>query len=138
MPWSPYSASLLIGEGAVTDSGMRSGFPVLSFTDRARLREWLVANHASSAGIYLRIYKKHSGIPSVSFEEVLDEGLCFGWSESKRLRGDERSYLQRFAPRRAKGTASERNLDHARRLIEQGLMTPAGLAALGDLTHDSR
>lgn len=120
------------------DSGMRSGFPVLSFADRASLREWLVANHASSAGIYLRIYKKHSGIPSVSFEEVLDEGLCFGWSESKRLRGDERSYLQQFTPRRAKGTASKRNLDHARRLIEQGLMTPAGLDALGDLAHDSR
>src|SRR5437763_12826042 len=116
---------------------MKGEFPVLSFADRASLRAWLVANHARSEGIYLRIYKKHSGIASVSFEEVLDEGLCFGWSESKRYRGDERSYLQQFTPRRTRGTASKRNLDHARRLIEQGLMTPAGMAALDAPPHDS-
>ena len=116
---------------------MKSEFPVLVFADRASLRAWLMANHARSEGIYLRIYKKHSGIPSVSFEEVLDEGLCFGWSESKRFRGDERSYLQQFTPRRTKGTTSKRNREHVRRLIEQGLMTPAGMAALGDETHGS-
>jgi uncharacterized protein YdeI (YjbR/CyaY-like superfamily) len=105
-------------------------FPVKSFENRAILRAWLEENHAASAGIYVRIYKLRSGVQSVTFEEVLDEGLCFGWSENKRLPGDERSYLQRFTPRKGKGTTSARNVEHARRLIAQGLMKPAGLRAL--------
>jgi uncharacterized protein YdeI (YjbR/CyaY-like superfamily) len=68
----------------------------------------------------------------VSFEEVLDEGLCFGWSENKRLPGDELSYLQRFTPRAGKSTSSARNIEHAKQLIADGLMTPSGLAALGE------
>jgi uncharacterized protein YdeI (YjbR/CyaY-like superfamily) len=104
--------------------------PVLSFADRKKLRDWLADNHASSKGVYVRIYKRRSGAPSVTFEEVLDEGLCFGWSENKRLPGDEMSYLQRFTPRSSKGTTSARNIEHAKQLIAEGLMTPAGLAAL--------
>jgi uncharacterized protein YdeI (YjbR/CyaY-like superfamily) len=117
---------------------MVRGFPVLSFADRASPRAWLVAHHARSAGIYLRLSKKRFGIPSVSFEEVLDEGLCFGWSERTRLRGDDTSYLQRFTPRRTKGTTSERNRDRIRRLIDRGVMTPAGLAALETASPQSR
>ena len=105
--------------------------PALSFEGRASLRAWLEKHHTTSTGIWLRIYMKQSGIPSVSFEEVLDEGLCFGWSESKRRKGDEKSYLQRFSPRQTVGTASQRNVLRAKRLIAEGRMTPAGLAALG-------
>lgn len=105
--------------------------PILEFASRSLLREWLVQNHQSSKGIFVRIYKKHSGIESVTFEEVLDEGLCFGWSENKRLPGDAASYLQRFTPRSSKGTASKRNEEHAKQLIADGLMTQAGLTALG-------
>jgi uncharacterized protein YdeI (YjbR/CyaY-like superfamily) len=104
--------------------------PVLSFADATELRGWLEENHQTSAGIWVRIYKKNSGVPSATFEDVLDEGLCFGWSESKRVRGDQLSYLQQFAPRRTRGTTSKRNLEHAQRLIEQQRMTPAGLRAL--------
>ena len=82
-------------------------------------------------GIWLRIYKKDSGVASVSFVEVLEEGLCFGWSESKRIKGDDVSYLQQFIPRRTKGTTSKRNREYAKRLITEGRMTPAGLIALG-------
>lgn len=110
---------------------MNPELPILSFADAAALRQWLEANHATSSGIYVRIYKKHADTASVGFEEVLDEGLCFGWSESTRLKGDEQSYLQKFTPRRTKGTASERNRRHAARLIQEGRMTPAGLDALG-------
>ena len=105
--------------------------PIVSFADRAALRAWLEASHDRSAGIFVRIYKKASGVAGVTFEDVLDEGLCFGWSESNRLAGDERSYLQRFTPRRRAGTTSDRNLRHATRLIAEGRMTPSGLAALG-------
>jgi uncharacterized protein YdeI (YjbR/CyaY-like superfamily) len=78
----------------------------------------------------VRVFKKQSGRASVSFNELLDEGLCFGWSESLRRSGDTISYLQRFGPRRRKGTASLRNRRHAERLVKEGRMTPAGLSAL--------
>ena len=105
--------------------------PILTFESAAELRAWLEANHASSGGIWLRIFKKHAAAASVSFEQVLDAGLCFGWSESSRRSFDQHSYLQRFTPRKARGTQSPRNRERARRLIEAGRMTPAGLRALG-------
>ena len=106
-------------------------FPVLEFRSSNDLRTWLAKNYETSSGIWIRIYKANVGIESVSFEEVLDEGLCFGWSESMRRKDDEQSYLQRFTPRRRKGTASTRNLAHVERLIKERKMMPAGLKALG-------
>jgi uncharacterized protein YdeI (YjbR/CyaY-like superfamily) len=105
--------------------------PVKSFVTRDELRTWLEANHASHAGLWVRLFKVSSGEPSVTFEDVLDEGLCFGWSESMRRPYDAKSYLQRFTPRRGKGTVSARNKAHVEKLIAEGLMTPAGLRALG-------
>ena len=110
---------------------MKTELPFLEFRTVADLRQWLEDNHASSDGILVRIYRRDSGIASVSFEDVLDEGLCFGWSESTRLKGDDVSYLQTFTPRKTSGTASERNRRHAQRLIQEGRMTAAGLKALG-------
>ena len=111
---------------------MRSleNYPILAFETSDALHDWLEDHHDTSAGIWLRIYKKGSGNRSVTFEQVLDEGLCFGWSESMRRRYDEESYLQKFAPRKVVGTQSARNLARARLLIEQGRMKPSGLAAL--------
>lgn len=110
---------------------MKDELPIVRFEHVAALREWLEANYATSDGIFVRIYKKHSGVTSVSFEDVLDEGLCFGWSESTRLKGDDTSYLQKFTPRKTKGTTSERNRHRASRFMEEGRMTRAGLVALG-------
>ena len=111
---------------------MTSDLPILSFETVAALRSWLESNHDSSTGIFVRIYKKGSNITSVSFEDVLDEGLCFGWSESMRLKGDDVSYLQKFTPRKTKGTTSERNKLHAKQLIKEGRMTASGLEKLGN------
>lgn len=105
--------------------------PILDFKTSDELRAWLEEHHDSSGGMWLRIYKKKSGIQSVTFEQVLDEGLCFGWSESKRRKYDSDSYLQRFTPRKSIGTTSARNLARAELLIRQGRMTPSGLKALG-------
>ena len=105
--------------------------PTLEFTDAHALRAWLEKHHKDSGGIWIRIFKKNSGFPSVSFEEVLDEGLCFGWSESMRRSCDKASYLQKFTPRKSRGTKSARNLARAQALVEQGKMRPAGLEALG-------
>ncbi|HII84056.1 MAG TPA: hypothetical protein HA271_04280 [Methanobacterium subterraneum] len=110
---------------------VKKELPILSFNSAKELREWLMENHALSSGIWLRIYKKNSGVESVTFEEVLDEGLSFGWSEGKRIKGDEKSYLQRFTPRRTIGTTSKRNLEHVKRLIRENQMMPSGLKALG-------
>jgi len=105
--------------------------PILEFQSSDELRAWLTKNHEISDGIWIRIYKKQAGVKSVSFEEVLDEGLCFGWSESMRRKGDDKSYLQRFTPRRKTGTTSNRNLERVERLIKDRKMMPTGLRALG-------
>ena len=105
--------------------------PTVEFTNAQALRTWLEKHHNDSSGIWIRIFKKNSGMPSVTFEEVLDEGLCFGWSESMRRSCDKVSYLQKFTPRKSRGTKSARNLARAKALIEQGKMQPAGLKALG-------
>jgi uncharacterized protein YdeI (YjbR/CyaY-like superfamily) len=104
--------------------------PILEFETAEVLHAWLKDHHATSKGIWLRIYKKSSNVRSVAFEQVLDEGLCFGWSESTRRKYDDNSYLQKFSPRRTMGTKSARNLARAQALIEQGKMKLSGLAAL--------
>jgi len=114
----------------------RPELPVLEFQSSDDLRTWLTKNHETSDGIWIRIYKANSGVKSVSFEAVLDEGLCFGWSESLRHKGDDKSYLQRFTPRRTKGTTSKRNREHVERLIKERRMMPAGLKALGIESSD--
>ena len=109
----------------------RAELPILAFTSADELHVWLENHHAESRGIWLRIFKKNSGVPSVSFEDVLDQGLCFGWSESSRCSYDNISYLQRFTPRKTLGTQSKRNAERVRALIREGRMTQAGLTALG-------
>ncbi|MGB4967483.1 MAG: hypothetical protein WBO35_04750 [Candidatus Saccharimonadales bacterium] len=101
-----------------------------AFASRAVLRDWLERNHDSSPGLLVRIYKKLGDQPSVTFEDVLEEGLCFGWSESQRLKGSNLYYLQRFTPRKTKGTTSERNKKLVTKLEKIGLMTDAGRAKL--------
>lgn len=110
---------------------MAHSLPVVSFESRDLVRSWLEENASTSLGILVRVFKKQSGVVSVSFEDLLEEGLCFGWSESKRLKGDAKSYLQQFTPRRSLGTTSLRNKRLADRLVAEGRMTPVGLAALG-------
>jgi uncharacterized protein YdeI (YjbR/CyaY-like superfamily) len=119
------------GNKAVMDIMSDENLPILSFQDTQALREWLLENHQQSKGIWLQIYKKASDIKSVSFDEVLDEGLCFGWSESKRRSFDQSSYLQCFTPRKKPGTQSQRNLLRAQHLIQTGRMTLFGLKMLG-------
>lgn len=116
----------------VSPAGNRGcDLPVPAVASAASLHAWLVENHAESSGIRVRIFRKNTGIPSVTFDEVPGEGLCFGWSESRREKFDGDSCHQKFTPRRTKGTASERNRQHASQLIREGRMTPAGLRAPG-------
>jgi uncharacterized protein YdeI (YjbR/CyaY-like superfamily) len=81
--------------------------------------------------VWVRLARAASGRRSVSFIDLLEEGLCFGWRESTRHAGDDAFYLQRFAPRRGRGRISEHNRRLVARLAAEGRMTPAGYAALG-------
>lgn len=105
--------------------------PILSFASADELEAWLRQNHRTSSGVWLRLFRTASASASVRFEEVLELGLAYGWSESQRRSYDRDSYLQRFTPRKGRGTTSQRNLTIVRRLISEGRMTDAGLAALG-------
>lgn len=102
--------------------------------DRAAWRSWLEQNHEStkakrgaSNGIWLVYYKAKSGKPSVTYSEAVKEALCFGWIDSKVKSLDDDRYMQIFTPRKPKSVWSKLNKQYIEELIEQGLMTEAGL-----------
>lgn len=102
-----------------------------SFTTAADLWAWLAEHHADHPGLWVVVEKRGSATPSVTFDELLEAGIAFGWSESTRRSNDATSYLQRFTPRRGKGTTSARNLAIADRLEREGRMSEHGRRALG-------
>src|SRR5215475_1951535 len=96
-----------------------------SFRGAREFRAWLEKHHAESDGLLLRIYKKESGTATVTYAEALDEALCFGWIDGQKLPLDEKSWVQKFTPRRPKSGWSKKNTQHATRLIKSGAMTAA-------------
>lgn len=105
----------------------KTDFPVLFFESQDEWRTWLEQNHNAARGVWLRFYKKGSGIVSLNYPGALDEALCFGWIDGQSKTFDEKSYLQKFTPRRAKSIWSKRNIEHIARLIKEGKMKPSGL-----------
>lgn len=99
---------------------------------------WLQKNHDRSEGIWLRFYKQSSGRKSVNHAEALDQALCFGWIDGQAKPKDERSWLQKFTPRRAKSGWSKLNTSHVERLIKSDQMARAGLAAVVAAKADGR
>src|SRR5262252_6842148 len=110
----------------------------LSFKSSAAFRAWLKKHHGRSEGMLLRIYKKDSGVASVTYADALDQALCFGWIDGQKLPCDAESWLQKFTPRRAGSGWSKRNTEHARRLIDAGEMTDAGRAEVKAAQADGR
>lgn len=76
--------------------------PIIAFKTQKVWRSWLTKNHAKSNGLWIKIYKKHTGIPTVTYPEALDEALCFGWIDGQVKSIDDKTYVQRFTPRRPK------------------------------------
>jgi len=111
---------------------------ILRFRSPAEFRKWLSVNHRQSDGIWLRIFKKDSKEPTVTYAEALDEALCFGWIDGQKQRNDECSWLQRFTPRRPNGGWSKINTQHAERLIQAGRMKTAGRAEIDGAKKDGR
>lgn len=109
---------------------MENNLPIQTFKDRNELRQWLEKNSTTSKGLRVKLYKVKAKSVSISFQDLLEEGLCFGWSESKRHPYDEVSYLQFFTPRKTKGTTSQRNMLLIKKLIQENRMNEQGLIAL--------
>lgn len=93
-------------------------------------RAWLKKNHASCAGVWLVYAKKHSGIPSLTYNDAVEEALCFGWIDSKINPIDDAFYMQVFTPRKLKSAWSALNRARVERLLASGLMTAAGLVVI--------
>jgi uncharacterized protein YdeI (YjbR/CyaY-like superfamily) len=109
-----------------------------SFRSSTELRAWMAKEHARAPGLLLRIYKKNSGVPSVTYAEALDQALCFGWIDGQKLPFDANSWVQKFTPRTARSGWSRINVAHADRLIREGQMTPAGLKEVEAAKSDGR
>jgi uncharacterized protein YdeI (YjbR/CyaY-like superfamily) len=109
---------------------MTEELEVVAFESVDQLWTWLAGNHATHPGVWVRLQTTRSAVPSVGFHDLLEAGLAYGWSESSRRAYDSTSFLQRFTPRRSRGTSSARNLTIAARLEADGRMTAAGRRAL--------
>jgi uncharacterized protein YdeI (YjbR/CyaY-like superfamily) len=111
----------------------------LIVSDAAAWRRWLAEHHEQPTGVWLILAKKGTSEPtSLSYDEALDEALCHGWIDGQVQRRDERTYKQRFTPRRARSKWSKRNVGIVARLLGDGRMHPAGLAAVEDAKADGR
>jgi uncharacterized protein YdeI (YjbR/CyaY-like superfamily) len=99
----------------------------LYFRTRVEWRKWLDENHSKEQGIWLIYYKKLSGKPSISYNDAVEEALCFGWIDGKIKRVNDDYYIQWFTHRRPGSKWSNLNIGRAEKLINEGIMRPEGL-----------
>jgi uncharacterized protein YdeI (YjbR/CyaY-like superfamily) len=112
--------------------------PVEAFPNKQALAEWLEIQHDEAEGLWLKIAKKGSNVPTVTYAEAVEVALCYGWIDGLVRSFDERFYLQRFTPRRAKSKWSKINRAKAEALIASGDMRPAGLREVERAKADGR
>lgn len=110
----------------------------LPFATPQDWRNWLETNHATAPELTLKLYKKASGIPSITWEEAVIEALAFGWIDGVKRPGDDQHWLQRFTPRRPRSGWSQKNRTHVERLIAEGRMALAGLKQVDAAKADGR
>ena len=106
------------------------------FADREAFRAWLDEHHATASELWMGLYKKGSGRPSITWPEAVDEALCFGWIDSVRQRIDDDSYMNRFTPRKPNSNWSAVNLRRVEELTKQRRMRAAGLKAFRERRED--
>ena len=112
--------------------------PILAFKSQQAWNTWLVAQAASSEGLWLKLAKKSAGIAGVSKSEAVDTALCHGWIDGQLDSFDDQYSLVRFTPRRSASKWSEKNRTRALQLIESGQMLPAGLKEIERAQKDGR
>ena len=108
------------------------------FKSGETLETWMRAHHDKAPELWLKIHKKGSGLPSVSQAEALDVMLCWGWIDGLRKSFDDKSFLQRYTPRRAKSIWSQVNREHVARLKKAGRMTAHGQRQIDAAKGDGR
>jgi uncharacterized protein YdeI (YjbR/CyaY-like superfamily) len=108
------------------------------FRTESAFERWLRANHARASEVWIRIYKKSAGVPTITPAQALDVALCWGWIDGLRKAFDEQSFLQRYSPRRAKSVWSQINRDNVARLTAAGRMTPHGQRHVDAAKADGR
>ncbi|HEY6554552.1 MAG TPA: YdeI/OmpD-associated family protein [Vicinamibacteria bacterium] len=111
---------------------------IKSFRTQAAFAAWMKANHARETELWLKVHKKDSGLPSVTTAQALDVALCWGWIDGLRKSFDDRSFLQRYTPRRARSIWSQINREHVARLTAAGRMTPHGQRQVDAAKADGR
>ena len=111
---------------------------IKSFRSEADFERWLRSNHARETELWLKIYKKGSGVATVTYAQALDVALCWGWIDGIKKSFDEHSFLQRFTPRKAKSIWSQINRDHVARLTAAGRMTSHGQRHVDAAKADGR
>jgi uncharacterized protein YdeI (YjbR/CyaY-like superfamily) len=108
------------------------------FRTEAAFETWLRANHARATEVWIRVYKKSSGVATVTPGQALDVALCWGWIDAIRLSYDDESYLQRYTPRRPRSVWSQINREHVARLTKARRMTPHGQKQIDAAKADGR
>jgi uncharacterized protein YdeI (YjbR/CyaY-like superfamily) len=111
---------------------------VLEFSTALDWNQWLSKNHSKSTGVWLRFFKKQTGISSVTHAEALEAALCYGWIDGQLKKGDARCWTQKFTPRRPKSIWSKRNRELVEALTAKKKMKPAGQRAVEAAKADGR
>jgi uncharacterized protein YdeI (YjbR/CyaY-like superfamily) len=111
---------------------------VIAFRDAVEFEEWLDTHVDHHPGVWLKIAKKRSGVQSLTDDEAVDVGLCYGWISGQRKSLDEVYYLQKYVPRRPRSRWSQVNVRKVQALLEDGRMRPAGLAEVDAAKADGR
>jgi uncharacterized protein YdeI (YjbR/CyaY-like superfamily) len=117
---------------------VRSGLPIIGFTDQKELEDWLTGQPADAAGVWIKFAKKGGGKSSLSKAEAIDAALCYGWIDGQLNKYDDTHWLVRFTPRKARSKWSEFNRTRALQLIEGGRMRGTGLAQVNAARADGR
>src|SRR5689334_7977995 len=112
--------------------------PTLPFANKKKWADWLAKQHDKSTGVWLKLAKKNTGIPSITYEEALDVALCYGWIDGQKGSFDESYWLQKFTPRGPKSIWSKVNTEKVERLIASADMQPSGLKAIEAAKQDGR
>lgn len=111
---------------------------ILTFAAPQDLGRWLKVNHAIESELWVKIFKKKTGIASVTWDDVVVEILCWGWIDGIKKSIDDQAYLQRVTPRKARSNWSKRNCEHVERLITEGRVTESGLVHVRAAKADGR
>ena len=111
---------------------------IMTFATPKDLGQWLKVNHATESELWVKIYKKKTGIQSVTWNDVVIEALCWGWIDGIKKSIDDQAYLQRITRRQTRSNWSKRNTDHAERLISEGRMMESGLVHIRAAKADDR